>query len=200
MADELKRRLVHVSGTAIPALYVVGISSWRTVIVLAVGGMLIAGVLEVLRLTGQLEWRIYDVLTRDYEADNPAGYALYFVGMAIVAIGFRADPNLAVAAILMLTIGDPISGLLGSTGPEGVKGTSVLVIMFLVCLALAAPFLIAMTTVPIGLTAAVMGAVAATVADGVKPVIAGYVIDDNVTIPLGGAVAMWVGVEVLPVI
>ena len=47
-------------------------------------GTLVAGVLEALRLSGRLEWQVYDVLTREYEQDNPAGYALYAVSMAAV--------------------------------------------------------------------------------------------------------------------
>ncbi|PSQ60006.1 MAG: dolichol kinase, partial [Halobacteriales archaeon SW_9_67_25] len=39
---------------------------------------------------------------------------------------------------------------------------------------------------------------AATVADGVKPVVAGYVLDDNLTIPPAAAVAMTVGLQFPP--
>jgi dolichol kinase len=60
--------------------------------------------------------------------------------------------------------------------------------MFLVCFALAVPFLTAVLPLPIGVVAAAVGAAGATLADGVKPVVAGYVIDDNLTIPPAAAV------------
>ena len=187
---ELRRRLVHVSGTLVPLSYLFGPVPWRAVVYFCVGGTALALVLEALRLSGRVDWRIYDELTRDYEADNPAGYALYAVGTATVAVvlGPENSPTavpLAVPAMLMLSVGDPISGLLGSTGAEGIKEGYVLAVMFAVCLLLALPF------VPV--VAALAGAVLATAADGVKPVVAGYVVDDNVTIPTWAGAAMWAG-------
>jgi dolichol kinase len=84
--------------------------------------------------------------------------------------------------MLMLALGDPVSGLLGSGELRRVKRARVLVAMFLVCTSLALPF--------VSPLAAVLGGVAATLADGVKPVPAGYVIDDNLTIPPAAALAM----------
>jgi len=185
---ELRRRLVHVSGALVPLPYLLELVPWAAVVWFCVTGTVLAVLLEALRLSGRVDWRIFDELTREYEADNPAGYALYAVGFATVALalGPAAAPTpapIAVPAMLMLAVGDPISGLLGSTGAEGVKEGYVLLVMFAVCLLLALPF--------VGPVAAVAGAAVATVADGVKPVVAGYVIDDNVTIPVGGGVAMW---------
>jgi dolichol kinase len=186
---ELRRRLVHVSGALVPLAHVLAPAAvaWEYVVWFCLAGTAVAVVLEALRLGGRVEWRIFDELTRDYEADNPAGYALYAVGYAVVAValGPANSPTtwpLAVPAMLMLALGDPISGLLGSTGAEGVKDSTVLAVMFGVCLALAAPF--------VPLVPAVAGAAVATVADGVKPVVLGYVVDDNVTIPVGGGAAM----------
>ena len=70
------------------------------------------------------------------------------------------------------------------------KSPRALVTMFGVCLLLAVPFVPA--------SAAMAGAAAATIADGAKPVVAGYVIDDNLTIPIWSAVAMSVVVEHAP--
>jgi dolichol kinase len=64
--------------------------------------------------------------------------------------------------------------------------------MFGVCTGLAAPF--------VPPVAAVLGGLAATLADGVKPVVAGYVIDDNLTIPPAAAVAMLAGLEFGPLL
>ena len=183
MADELSRRLVHASGTGLPALFLLGLTTWETVQYLLVAGAVIALLLEGIRLFVGLEWTIYDRLTREYEQDNPAGYALYFISAA--AVGLVAPTVIAIPAILMLTIGDPISGLLGSGSLT--KQTYVLVAMFGVCTGIAALF--------VGWLPAVLGGLAATAADGLKPVIAGYVLDDNLTIPPAAAVAMIAGVE-----
>jgi dolichol kinase len=195
MTDEVTRRLVHASGTAVPLTYVFGpdLVSWRVVQAFLGVSLVVVVVLEYLRLSAGLDWTIYDRLTREYEQNNPAGYALYIVGMAIVAgtvgtAGMTTD--IAVPAMLMLAIGDPISGLLGSADASNVKQLWVLLVMFGVCTLLAAPF--------VPPWAAVLGGVAATFADGVKPRISGYVIDDNLSIPVLGAAAMWAGVAVLP--
>jgi len=181
---ELRRRGVHASGSVLPLAYLLdahlaaGILSWERLQLLLVAGTLVAAVLEALRLTGRVEWRIFDALTRPYERDNVAGYALYAVGMTVA--GWAFPPEIGVPAMLMLTVGDPISGLLSSGGLS--KKRSVLVVMFAVCGLIALPF--------VRPAAALAGALVATLADGVKPVVAGYVVDDNLTIPVGGGAAM----------
>jgi dolichol kinase len=193
MTDEVARRLVHVTGAAVPLGYLLsgGLVRWEYVQMFLAVTLVAVVVLEFLRLSVGLDWAIYDRLTREYEQENPAGYALYIVGMAAVAgaVSVGLPITIAVAAMLMLAIGDPISGLLGSTEASNVKQLWVLLVMFGVCTLLAAPF--------VPTAAAVLGGVAATFADGVKPTIAGYVVDDNFSIPVLGAVAMWVGITVV---
>jgi dolichol kinase len=184
--DEVARRVVHASGTVLPVAYLLEVLTWPQVTALLVAGAGVALCLEAVRLFVGLEWVVYEHLTREYEQDNLAGYALYVVSSAAVAAAF--DPRVAVPAILMLTVGDPVSGLLGSGELRSVKQTWVLLAMFGVCTLLASPF------VPAG--AAVAGGLAATVADGAKPVVAGYVVDDNLTIPPAAAVAMTVALRV----
>ncbi|WP_416838221.1 dolichol kinase [Haloferax sp. DFSO52] len=178
---EIKRRLVHASGSGMPLLYILGIVDWQTLGYLFVLVSAVVTVLELLRLYGGLQWGIYDELTREYEQDNVAGYALYAYSQTFVALVFA--PYIAVPGMLMLTIGDPISGLLGSAPVGEMKSLSTLAVMFTVCFALAAPFVIPVAGVVAGSIAAAVGALGATVADGVKPVVAGYVIDDNLSIP-----------------
>jgi len=196
MTDEVARRLVHVTGATVPVAYLLGddLVGWRLVQLFLAVALVAVVVLEFLRLSVGLDWAIYDRLTREYEQENPAGYALYIVGMAAVAgaVDIGLPVGAAVAAMLMLAIGDPISGLLGSAEASNVKQAWVLLVMFGVCTLLAAPF--------VPTTAALLGGVAATFADGVKPTIAGYVVDDNLSIPVLGAVAMWVGVVALPAV
>ena len=194
MSLELGRRLVHASGAAIPGAYLLdrhvletGMVTWRVVQAVAVAGLLATAVLEFLRLSGTLEHPIYDRLTREYEQDKVAGYALYVLSGTAVVLVF--EPQIAVPALFMLTLGDPVSGLLSTGELRTVKRPRVLAGMFLVSLALAYPF--------VGLVAAVAGAVGAMLADGVKPTVGDYVIDDNLTIPIAAAIPMWVALAAL---
>ncbi|WP_123535254.1 diacylglycerol/polyprenol kinase family protein [Halosimplex salinum] len=199
--DEVARRLVHASGTAVPLAYLfVPAFEWRHVQALLVAGLGVALVLEVVRLVVGLDWWIYEKLTREYEQDNLAGYFLAVFSMAVVALAFPPttetivpglDPSdVAVPALLMLTIADPVSGLLGSGELRTAKDVTVLLVTFAVATLLAVPFVPPL--------AAVLGGAAATLADGIKPVIRGYVVDDNFSIPLASAVVMYVAVELLP--
>jgi dolichol kinase len=194
MADEVARRLVHACGALIPAAYIVGVLSWPQVELVLVGGIVVAAVLEFLRLFMGFEHALFDRLTREYEQDNLAGYALYTFSGSLTGIVF--EPVVAVPAIFMLTLGDPVSGLLGSGELRTVKRPRVLVAMFLTCLGLAvASWQLLPASLP--LVVGVAGAAAATVADGVKPVVAGYVVDDNLTIPIVAAGTMAVVAELV---
>ncbi|WP_178916779.1 dolichol kinase [Natronomonas gomsonensis] len=188
MSLELGRRLVHASGAVVPGAYLldehvleVGVVTWPVVQAVVVAGLVLTAVLEFARLYGGLEHAFYDRLTREYEQDSVAGYALYVLSGTVVVLLF--EPRIAVPALFMLTLGDPVSGMLSSGELRTVKRPRVLVGMFTVSLLLALPF------VPV--VAAVAGAAGATVADGVKPVVRGFVVDDNLTIPIVAAVAMW---------
>lgn len=186
--DELKRRLVHASGIVLPAGYLLSVITWEQLRLLFAAGAAIAIGLEVLRLFVGLDWAIYQELTREYERDNLAGYAIYFVSSAVVVFWF--PPRIALPAVLMLMIADPVSGLLSSDELRDVKRPLVITMTFLVSALIAIWFV---PPIP-----AVLGAITATAADGAKPVIAGYVIDDNLTIPIGAAVAIWIGLRLLP--
>ncbi|MDS0278963.1 dolichol kinase [Halomicroarcula sp. S1AR25-4] len=194
MADEVARRLVHATGSAVPLSYLLApdLVTWRVVQTFLAVCLVTVVFLEFVRLSIGLDWAIYDRLTREYEQDNPAGYALYIVGMAVVAgaVAVGLPTTVAVPAMFMLAIGDPISGLLGSAEASNVKQAWVLLVMFGVCTLLASPF--------VSPAAAVLGGVAATFADGVKPTIAGYVVDDNFAIPVLAAAAMWAGLVLVP--
>ena len=188
MADELTRRLVHASGTLVPLIAILDPSMWGFVRGLLVVGAVVAILIETVRLYVGLDWVVFERLTRKYEQDNLAGYAIALVSIALVALGFPR--TIAIPAILMLTIGDPISGLLGSGELRTAKQAYVLLVMFGVCVLIARFFV---DPVP-----AVLGALAATAADGLKPIVAGYVIDDNLTIPIASGVAMFLAVEYPP--
>lgn len=186
---ELKRRAVHASGVGFPALYLLRVVDWPTLGWLLLAGAGVAAGLEAVRLGVGLDWAIYETLTREYERDNVAGYALYMFSMTAVALAF--EPHVAVPGMLMLAIGDPVSGLLGSNEAGRAKRLGVLGVMFAVCFALAAAVLVGPAPLTPALVAAAVGAAGATVADGFTPVIRGHVLDDNLTIPPVACLGIW---------
>lgn len=185
---ELGRRLAHVSGTLVPLVYLLELVTWFQLQVLVGAGAVLAVVLEVVRLGVGLDWWVYDRLTREYESGSPAGYALAVVASAVVVWTFA--PRVAVAAVLMLTVGDPISGVLGSAGVDERKSLGVMAVTFGVCLAIGLSFLPPRGAVP--------AAAVATLVDSYTPRVAGYVIDDNAAIPLGAAVVAAVALALVP--
>ena len=193
MAEELKRRLVHASGSGLVALYLLATyldlsltwERFRLLMVVLAAGVV---VLEVLRLRVGLESWIYEKLTREYEQGQFAGYGYYMLSMTAVVLVF--DPSIALSAMLMLAIGDPVSGALSDDTLRRVKRPQVLAATFGVMLVLALPFLSA--------AAAVAAALGGTIADGVTVKIGEFVVDDNLTIPIYAAVLAWVTLEVVP--
>ena len=183
LESELGRRLVHASGAAFPGLYLAGAATWDEVTVLLIVGAAVAAVLEIVRLSVGIEWVVYDRLTREYEQEIVAGYALYLLSSAAVAVAF--GPTIAVPAVLMLALADPLSGLASGDELRRIKRPRALAVMFATCAAIAGPF------VPPAV--AVAGAVAATAADGVTVTLGGRVVDDNLTIPPVAAIAMRAG-------
>jgi dolichol kinase len=191
MSEEYARRAVHVSGTLVPAAYLAEVLPWRTLQYFLAAGAALAVVLEAVRLVVGIDWVVFDRLTREYERDNPAGYALAVVAAALVVWAFA--PTVAVPALLMLTIADPFAGVLGSTtGPDDRKGPGVAAATFLVCLAIAVPFLPPRAALP--------AAAVAVAADAVKPRVFGFVVDDNFSIPVGAALAAFLSATYLPAV
>ncbi len=182
MHPEVARRLVHAAGSVVPIAYLVDVLTWRQVRLVLVVAIVLALAIETLRLLLGIELPGVDRMIRAYEEEYLAGYALYVIGGGVTGLVF--DPAIAVPAMLMLTIADPVSGLLGDDELRTVKRPHVLAVTFLVCLGLA---WWSLDPLP-----AVAAALVATLADGVKPVIGGYVIDDNLSIPLGAASAAYV--------
>ena len=186
--SEYSRRAVHVSGAGMPLLYLLGLATWNQLRYFMIGVTAVAFGLEFLRLVVGLNHWLYDELTRPYEADNVAGYAFYMLSVTLVAVIF--GPSVALPAVLMLSIADPISGALSDNGPHEHKRPAVVAVTFGLCLLLAAPFTVAASGSVAGIAAAAGGALPAAVADGIKPIIRGVAVDDNLTIPLVAAVGI----------
>jgi len=107
MSFEIGRRLVHAAGAVVPAGYLLdthvlktGLFGWSSVQTIAVVGLVVTAVLEAARLYGGLEHPIYDRLTREYEQDSVAGYAMYVLSGTVTVFVF--EPQLAVPALFML--------------------------------------------------------------------------------------------------
>jgi dolichol kinase len=176
------RRVVHVSGSLVPLAYLADVLSWTLVRYLLAAGAVLAVVLETIRLFVGLDWAVFDRLTRHYEQDNPAAYALAVVASAVVAWAF--DPVVAVPALLLLTVVDPIAGMLSDVDDvDRLKPPWVMAATFVVALVVAALLL--------PLRAAVPAAAVVVIADAVKPRVWGFVIDDNASIPISAAVVVW---------
>ena len=190
---EFERRLVHAAGTLYPVPYLLGWLSWTQTTLLLVLSVATAAALEFLRLVVGFDHAVYQALIREYEADAVAGYAVYQVGMAgtaAIATTAAVAPTLAVPAMWMLSLGDPVSGALGTNGPREPKRPLVWVVMFVVCVAIALPFVVPSFGPTTGGAVAVVGAATATVADGLPPVVRGTTVDDNLTIPIGALASM----------
>jgi dolichol kinase len=187
LEGDLGRRLVHVAGAGFPAIYILPFIEWWHVTALMVLVTLGAVILEVLRLSVGLNWFIYEHLTREYEQDAPAAYLLYMISATAVAI--VAEPRIAIPAILMLTVADPIAGVISRDELRTVKRPRALATMFGVCTLFALPF------VPDNPLAAVLGGIGGMLADGVKPIVRGVVVDDDLTIAPAGAFGIWLGLE-----
>ncbi len=191
--SEYGRRAVHASGIGMPLLYLLGLASWTQLRYLMIGITVVVFILEFLRLVVGLNHWIYDELTREYEQHSVAGYAYYMLSMTAVALLF--GPVVTIPAILMLALGDPFSGMLGENGAHEHKRPAVIGATFGFCFLLAAPFTIPWAGVAAGSAAAAVGALFGAVADGVKPIIRGVAVDDNLTIPpvaaIGIAGTLW---------
>ena len=186
--SEYGRRAVHVSGVGMPLLYLLGIATWNQLRYFMVGVTAVAFVLEFLRLVVGLNHWLYDKLTRPYEADNVAGYAFYMLSVTLVAVTF--GPSVTLPAVLMLSVADPISGALSDNGPHEHKRPAVIAATFGICFLLAVPFTAAWSSPAAGAAAAAGGALLAAIADGIKPIVRGVAVDDNLTIPLAAAVGI----------
>lgn len=178
---EIKRRIVHSTGVFIPVLYLLNIATWTSIgLIISILTTTVL-ILEYYRLKKNYTNIIYKRLTRPYESEKIAGYALYMVGMLIAWILY--SPIAAVSGMLLLSLGDPISGIIGSLKNENNKWIirfSVIIIFALIIL----PLNISELGYTIGTITAILGALSAFVVDEFKPKINGQIIDDNLTIPV----------------
>ena len=192
---EFERRLVHSGGTLYPVPYLLGWLTWTETRYFLAAALAVVLGLEFLRLVVGLDHWLYRKLTREYETDALAGYALYQVSMtgAVVLL----EPTFAIPAMWMLSVGDPVSGALADNDATEAKRPAAWVAMFLVCFGLAVPFTIPAFGPDVGVVVAIAGAAPAAVADGLPPMIRGVAVDDNLTIPPAAAGGMLLALSII---
>lgn len=192
---EFERRVVHSGGTLYPVPFLLGWFTWTETRYFLLAALAVVLGLEFLRLVVGLDHALYRKLTREYESDALAGYALYQVSMTGVALFL--EPTLAIPAMWMLSVGDPVSGALADNDATEAKRPAAWIAMFLVCFGLAVPFTIPAFGPDVGVVVAIAGAVPAAVADGLPPIIREVAVDDNLTIPPAAAAGMLLALAVL---
>jgi dolichol kinase len=184
--EELLRKVVHVSAGVLICLFYY---LWgKTQVISGLGLCLfLVCVFEFLRLRGVLTVP----LLRDREGKRIGSHAFFIMGSLLSVVFFCKE--IAIASILMLTIGDTAAAFAQMSIPEPfhgraglggwVKPPRVLVTMF--CTSFVVGYGIVGSS---GVTAA--GAVGAVIADGVVLRIYGLALDDNLTIPLFAGLLM----------
>ncbi len=210
LAKEASRKSVHMAGFLIPVAYYFFLS--RDILLILLGaGVLCAGVLEYVRLSGN---PIYPkVLLRDHEAKGVLAGYVYALASSLLAV-LLFDKPIAIAAMLFLTLGDGITGLAGAVltmlaGPKEAdmrnyeadgrslpdelwyavthpKSPVLMAVMFAVCCALGL-----LLYPSLSLKMIVAGALGAVAADAFPWRIFGLTVDDNLSIPLVAGALMW---------
>ncbi len=184
LAREVRRKTIHLTGLSVPlGILIFGKIYTAAMIAFA---LVVALALEAGRLKGKI--RLPEV--RDQEHDKVAGYIYYIIGSLITVVIFQ--PMVAITAMLMLSLGDAVSGLVGSVLQNSnvrghnerwrIKPFPIVSAMFLACLAIGYLSSSAITKLPFEVYLA--GAIGATIADSIALVFWDKGLDDNLTIPL----------------
>jgi dolichol kinase len=189
---ELRRKAIHVSGSLIPIAYYYVNRETALIILLFVNAILLQ--VERLRLAGKIKFP--QILLRPHENKQVAAY-IYFQIAALFSI-LIFDKAVAIAALLMLAIGDTFSGLAGAVIKGGnirnlavkkiaFKPFPIMAVMFAVCVLVGLVLLDvppAQDMIGLSLPIYIAGAVGATLGDAVSFRIHGTPVDDNLIIPL----------------
>jgi dolichol kinase len=187
LKQEIIRKGIHLSsGILMAILY--SLCQRNTLIYVHLSFLIVIWFLELLRFRGLIQVPFL----RDRERKEIGAHAFFMLSTFISILVF--DIRIAIASILILTIGDPASGiaqLLHNQGRSGIlegyqavlKPPKVILVMF------AGSFLVAYFSLS-SLKMAVFGAIGATIADGLHLKMRGIIIDDNLTIPLYSGLLM----------
>lgn len=194
---ELRRKAVHTAGSLIAVAYYFIDKDTAVACLGIINAVLLT--IEWLRLSGKI--RLPEMLLRPHENKQVAAY-IYFQLAALISI-IVFEKTIAIAAILMLALGDTASGLAGSFMDGGnirhsrkrfiLKPFPIMAVMFAVCV-LIGILLQYLPPAPdmknISLLIYVAGAMGATLGDAIALRIQGRPIDDNLMIPILAGVFM----------
>jgi dolichol kinase len=189
LVREIKRKTIHITGLSVPVgILVFGKIYTALMIALALG---VALILEAGRLRG----RICLPAVRDHEQEKVAGYIYYIFGSLMTVVLFQ--PMIALTSMLMLSLGDAVSGLVGSVLMNAnvreqnvrwrFKPLPIVACMFLACLAIGY-LSSSLTRLPWEIY--LFGALGATLADSMALVVCNRGLDDNLTIPIFSGIMM----------
>lgn len=194
---ELRRKAVHAAGSIIAFAYYF-IDRETALAGLAIINAILL-IVEWQRLNRKI--RLPEILLRPHEKEQVGGY-IYFQIAALISIIFF-EKTIAIAAILMLSLGDTASGLSGALLNKGnvrysrkkfmVKPLLIVSVMFAVCVLIGLimvhlPLAHDMRYIPFFVYVA--GALGATLGDAVPMRIQGKPIDDNLLIPFLSGIFM----------
>lgn len=195
---ELRRKAFHVTGSLIVVAYY--FISRDTALVLLSFMNAILLLIEWLRLKGKV--KLPEILLRPHENKEVAAY-IYFQMASLISI-LVFDKTIAIAAILMLALGDAASGIAGAmiiggnvrsnnTGKIAFKPLTIIAVMFMVCI-LIGLLLSSLPPAPdmiqVPLWVYIAGALGATLGDAIPLRIQGKPVDDNMMIPLLSGIFM----------
>ena len=199
LSKELLRKSIHLAGMLILVIYY--FTDRFNILFWLIPLVIVALQLEWMRLSGSIRYPA--VLLRPSEEHRVAGYVYSIIAAVIVIALF--PKTIAITALTMAILGDFSSGIAGAMwGKKAnvrqmrlpIKPVPILLVMLLVSfftgyLAAHAPGL-----APLPVYSVVLGALGATLADGVPWQIRGHMLDDNLTIPMVSAVLMLVSVGI----
>lgn len=196
LVREIKRKTIHITGLSVP----VGILIFGKIYTAVMIAVALAAALAL--EAGRLRGRISLPAVRDHEQDKVAGYIYYIFGSLVTVILFR--PMIAMTAMLMLSLGDAVSGIVGSVLMNAnvrarnerwrYKPFPIVASMFLACLAIG--YLSSgITRLPWEVY--FLGAAGATVADSMALFVRNRGLDDNLTIPIFSGFMMSISLAAL---
>ena len=189
LVREIKRKTIHITGLSVP----VGIVVFGKIY--TAGMIAVALVVALILEAGRLRGRISLPATRDHEQEKVAGYIYYIFGSLVTVALFQ--PMIALTSMLMLSLGDAVSGLVGSVLMNSnvreqnvrwrFKPLPIVASMFLACMAIGY-LSSSLTRLPWEIY--LFGALGATLADSMALVVCNRGLDDNLTIPIFSGIMM----------
>ena len=175
----LWRNLFHFSGIVIPlACLTLGRGA-----ALTLNGLLLfaAVIVETLRITGRLRLSFVQKHIKEGEKKGPTGSFYFLLGSLLTLLLF--DQHIAIPVIMVLAVSDPLASLVGRTLArtrflgKSLEGTSAFFLSSATILAFFSFGVLCVLLVALVMTAAELFTR--------KP------LDDNLTIPLAGGLALW---------